>query len=731
MHFLFLPRWPLALLLLLLSIFIFIRDRKSKANVAFSLVCFSASVWLLFYSIAAFCTSISEAYFWYRIGYIGVIFIAIAHFHFTTTFLKISSLNWLITLNYFVGFIMFFLLYYTRLLIDGLHTYPWGYYPKAGVLHPAFLSFFMGLVNAASGQTIYAFIKSWKTAPQAHLQQLKYILLAFSIFAFASMDFIPNYGFNIFPLGYIPASLFLIIIFYSIVRYRLMDISIVITRTGIFVAVYSVVLGIPFAIAFGLQEFLFKFFAENWWIIPLVCSTVLATVGPFVYLFIQKKTEDKLFKEQRRYQATLRQASYGMGRVKDLKRLVNLIVHIVSRTVGLQHTIIYLNDPISKRYLLGAYKSKDIRFQPLKRVDYDSALVEYLLEKKVPIVYEEIRQITANYGEKGLARLEKELKEFSAEVLVPSFVDEKLLAIIMLGKKLNQRNYTDDDLSVFSILANQAALAIENAQFYEDIKKTHEQLFRAEKMATIGTMADGLSHQINNRFHALGFIAGDALDSIKIKKDLATTTELKELFVDVEHALTRIQENVGQGGEIVQGLLKYTRKGEQGFHPIDLDKLITASVEMTQFKIKPGELMIVREYPADLPKIKGNFTQLQEVFFNMIDNAYDAMMQRRHELKEPGFKATIKISASDHDGFIDILLEDNGIGIKEEDKEKLFTPFFTTKVSSQVGKKGTGLGLYVIQKLIEEYHNGKVRYESVYKRGTKAFLHLPKFEGKD
>ena len=321
-----------------------------------------------------------------------------------------------------------------------------------------------------------------------------------------------------------------------------------------------------------------------------------------------------------------------------------------------------------------------------------------------------------------MAQLEIALKELDAAVVVPSFVEEHLIAFLVLGKKTSNRIYSEDDIAVFSILANQAALAIENAQFYDEMKTTHQQLLRAEKMATIGTMADGLSHQINNRLHALGFIAGDALDTIKLKKSTSLPSDIKELLIDMEHAFTRIQDNVEQGGEVVRGLLKYTRKGEEGFVAVDLNKLLDASVEMTQFKIKAGEMIIIRDLKGDLPKIKGNFTQLQEVFFNIIDNAYDAMMQRKQELKEPDFKPQLKISAAHQNGTLNISFQDNGVGIKGEDKDKLFTPFFTTKLSS---KKGTGLGLYVIQKIIEENHGGKVAYESAFLQGTTAKISLP------
>ena len=123
-----------------------------------------------------------------------------------------------------------------------------------------------------------------------------------------------------------------------------MDVKLAFTRTGIFVAVYSLVLGIPFAIAFLGKEKLQFYFGDNWWLVPMVVLTILATVGPFIYLYIQKRAEEQLLKEQRRYQSTLSQASAGMGRIKDLKRLLELIVYIVTRAVRLDHSSVYIFD---------------------------------------------------------------------------------------------------------------------------------------------------------------------------------------------------------------------------------------------------------------------------------------------------------------------------------------------------------------------------------------------------
>jgi len=710
-------------LALFVGFFVFKKNKKSFTNLGCFLFSICIYVWLVSYSIAYSIPAVDLKSIWFKIGLTGVIFIVVTAYHFNISFIKKErSQSRFITGAYCIGLFFVCLLWGTRLFYDGLLSYPWGYYPKAGLLHPLYMVFLFSLVSWYLPQVLLYYLRLKKQHLMLEAQRTKYMLLASFIFTFAASDFIQNYGVAIFPVGTIFVTLYLIVVAYAIVRYRLMDISLAITRSGIFVAVYSLVLGIPYALAFSLRDRFLVILGDGWWLAPMGALTVLATAGPFIYLYIQKKTEERLFQEQMRYQSTLRQASSGMGRIKDLKRLVGLIVHIVTRTVRLEHCMVYLKSD-AKDFYLAASRSSKVRFHPLEGLDKSSPLIKKLVSENTAIVYDEIKQMTQDYGDHNLARVEKDMAELDGKLVVPSFADDEMIGVIVLGNKLSGKPFTNDDLNVFSILANQAALAIENAQFYEDMKKTHEQLFKAEKMATIGTMADGLSHQINNRLHALGFIAGDVLDTIKLKKDIPMSDEVKEIMVDIEHALNRVQENVHQGGEIVQGLLKYTRKGEDGFAEVNLDKLVDSAIEMTQFKIKPGEMTICRDYPMDLPHIKGNFTQLQEVLFNLIDNAYDAMMQRKTELKEEGYRPHITISAQYNSGkFMSLYVEDTGMGIKGEDEDKLFTPFFTTKASS---KKGTGLGLYVIQKLIEENHGGKVKYSSVYKQGTKVHVTLP------
>jgi len=567
------------------------------------------------------------------------------------------------------------------------------------------------------GVTIYAHIlmyRHYQSLSGLKRNQIKYIVLGTAIgFLGGSTNYPLWYGIPIPPIGNILVSVYVFLLAYSIIRYRLMDINLIITRAGIFICVYALVLGIPFYCAYSL----------GLWKYSLWLMMVLATTGPLIYLYIQKQAEKKLLEEQHQYQLTLQQASLGMGQIKELGRLLKLIVYIVTRAVAIKHCEIYLYHEDSKQFTLKASRGWLIRKnEQISVIASDSSLVIYLKETKESVVYDEIEKYVEDYKDKKFEEIEMVIKQLDGSLVVPSFMDQKLIAILVLGRKKSGKLYTPDDMAVFTILANQAGLAIENAQFYEKMNKTHQQLLKAEKMATVGTMADGLSHQINNRLHAMGFIAGDAIDTIKLKKKGKLSADMKELLDEIEHSLKRIEDNVKRGGEIVEGLLKYTRKGSEGFEAINFNALLDASLEMAQFKININEMKIVRNFNDSIPKIKGNFTQLQEVFFNIIDNAYDAMMQRKTELKEPDFKAQLEFSVNQKDHKLEILIQDNGMGVKPEDLEKLFTPFFTTKLSS---KKGTGLGLYVIRQVIEENHGGKVRFDTQYQKGSRTTILLP------
>jgi len=334
-----------SLLIILLGGLIYVKNKASITNKIFFFFTFCVFIWLLFYSMAYYLDDYVKSLFLFKVGYLGIIFIPTSWLHFTFLFIgKNGKFEKIITASfYFLSSVYFLINIFSDKFIVGLNNYSWGYYPKVNpLLHVPFLVYFISSFSISMTYSFLAFFKKSKTIPALQVNRIKYVFWATVIGSFAGSDFLPNYGISSLPLGFIFMITFVFITAFTVIKYRLLNISVVITRTGIFVAVYTIVLGFPFAIAFGLQQQLMNFFGAHWWVFPLISSTVLASLGPYIYAFIQRKAEDKLMEEQRQYQSTLRQASLGMGQIKDLKRLLNLIVHIVTRTVRLEHCEMYL-----------------------------------------------------------------------------------------------------------------------------------------------------------------------------------------------------------------------------------------------------------------------------------------------------------------------------------------------------------------------------------------------------
>ncbi len=636
-----------------------------------------------------------------KIGHMGIALIPAAFSHYYLFLLHKKKYRFFVAACYVVSAV-FIALLPTDLFISGVSDFSWGFYPRAGILHPFFLLYLFVAVLVDS----YLLVKKGRREKWRGLtgEQVKFLCISMLLYSLASTDFLVNYGVEFYPLGIFAIFASLCVSAYAIVRYRLMDIRVAVTSAGLFLFVYTLVLGGPLVLGyrFGL------------WKHATFIMFFLATVAPFIFLRLQRRVEEKLLREQRRYQSTLIQASSGMGRIRDLKKLLGLIVRIVTRAVRVEHSTVYVYSKQAQVYLLGGHLGRaGARVMP-DIVPLESILVTRLREGRVPLIAEEIAKQAEEEPSADLAGLLGEIASVHGKLVVPSLIENRLIGFLVLGDKLSRRHFTSDDISVFTILANQAALAIENALFYEDMQRTQEQLFKAEKMATIGIMADGLSHQINNRLHAMGFIAGDMMDTLSMKKDLFSAPELQGIAEEFRRGFARLEENVVHGRNIVQGLMKYTRQGEEGFGPCLLEEVVQSAWEMAQFKVKADRMKIVREIPSGL-KVRGNFTQLQEVFFNLIDNAYDAMMQRKDEFPQEGYAPLLTIRAEGDGASVILTVSDNGMGVKDTDREKLFTPFFTTKATS---RKGTGLGLYVIRKIVEENHGGRIEMTSRFGEGT-------------
>jgi len=716
-----------------LAIFVYLKGTRKPTNITYALYSLAISWWSSLEAFSIISHDEAAALFLWRLNHIGVIFITIFFVHFVVTLLDEPERlrkRRLILLSYLAGF-CFLALDTTGLLIrEVVPKFSFRHFINPG---PAYFLFFCIWVGWAVYGLALLF-KVYARSSGVRRNQLRYFCWSMLVaYAGGAPNFLPTFNIEIpilMPFGTYAIPAYAFFTAYAIVRYRLMDINLAFTRTAVFMAVYVLALGVPLLAALSLQPRLEQLLGPSWWVWLLIAYAALATAAHYANLYFQRFAENRLLAEQRRYQATLRRASDGMTRIRQLPRLLKLTAGILSRAVGLTHVSIYLQDGETKRYVQQVAKGKDGPSGGTS-LELDDPLIKYLLVHKNAIVLEEFHIQRQQTEDPGLREVEVSLRHLGAALIIPSFIHDQLLGFVIMGTKRSGQIYTDDDIKVLMTLANQAALAIENARFYEAEKERQAEMFHTAQLASLGTMAGSMSHQINNRFHAESIITG-TLRSVWNEADLSGVPDsIKQLVQKTIESLRKVEDDAIRGGDIAKTLLNFSKPGKM--ERIAFSEVVELAADLAQYRVKFDEIDYEPVLKNPLPPLNGNKNHLAEAFFNLIANAYDAIKKKEEEIKEghltllPGQKyrgkLAISVTTATQNGatWLQAVVHDNGIGIKAEDLPRLFIPFFTTKATAE---KGTGLGLYVIKRIVEN-HGGKIEVNSVSGEGTTFTILLP------
>ena len=250
-----------------------------------------------------------------------------------------------------------------------------------------------------------------------------------------------------------------------------------------------------------------------------------------------------------------------------------------------------------------------------------------------------------------------------------------------------------------------------------DTEKTQlgQQLIRATGLAEIGAMATGVAHEINN---PLQVMKSEHAMIEMILADLKESGELKpsESLTELEDSVNQIVLQINRCAKITQSVLKFGRQTEPHMQDIDLQSYIPEVTDMIAEKASVQGITIKQEVSADTPPVHGDPGQLQQVLLNLFNNAI-AAIEERHGFS--GGELVIDAGSKD-DKKVEIKVTDNGSGISQDNLEKIFSPFFTTK---PVGK-GTGLGLSVCFGIIESM-GGTIDVSSEQGVGTTFIVTLP------
>jgi len=695
MHFFALSGILACLFSLTFGIFSWVKGKKFF-NKLFAILNFAIAIWGLGAYKFSLSPTESQTLFWLRIGHVGAILIPPLFIHFIFEFLEVRKKKALI-LIYLTGAVFFISnitdwFGLTKIFIINLRYVFGSFYVDSppGLLYPFFVAYFLGVAIYAH----YIGLDCLRLSTGIRRMQLKYFLVASALaFGGGATAFLMVFRIDIYPYAHIAIALYPIIMTYAIFRYRLMDIRLALSRFATFSLVASLIFWLLVAVGHRMYN--------GWgaWLALVAMAVILTALGGYTYIFLQRKAEDRLFRNQRRYQHTLLHASEGMALIKDFDKLLKLIVLVLTRTIGVTWAGVYLLDAQKSAYVLRG-KRGEASGSIQQSIKADNPLVKKLLKEKTALVYDEIR--LQNYpATPELAEIEANMFDVQASIIVPSFAIDKLLGFTVLGNKLSKEIYTQEDINVFTVLANQAGIAIENIMFTDQLKQAQARLFEAEKLASLGRLGAGMAHDINNPVNIIRMkaetllLSGEARDA-KIKEGLEMTMKQCDRI-----------------GGMIDEILKYS-KAPNKIEVIDLNKLIDDSIHYVHLEQNMGKVTVYKKLDTATLQVEGNPGRLERVFSNLIRNAVESM---NHE-------GDLHIESKSSEKKAIVTIKDTGKGIDAEALSKIFEPFYSTR------SEGTGLGLFICSETIKN-HNGAIDVESEPGKGTTFTVKLPTHRRKD
>ncbi|OGC36959.1 hypothetical protein A2311_04835 [candidate division WOR-1 bacterium RIFOXYB2_FULL_48_7] len=653
---------------MVLGSIIFLQNPNSNINRAFSFIVLCIVVWTLVIFMYWEATGPVFAHWCSNIAYVSTSFIPAVFVYFTLIFpdrgKKISNLTAFVLIAPVVTNVFLAL---TGNIIQGTALGVSGYDLVPGKYYFVFTIYFVVYMSWAFANLLRtAFSKEGKGSTQSW-----YVFLAFllgSIFPIITNLILPMMNITILTRFGPSFTILLVgISAYAITKHNLMDISVIVSRT------VAELIAIVFnATLYGIIVWLYRGYISTMIDTPFLLITL--SFGLFVgqthhslRIFFQTSADKLILHGKYDYYKTIADVTTSIGEKIALKDILSILYQTFIETMEIANPRIYLPEnfselvSVSTRYV--AYDKKSLA--PYLSGDCpepDSRLIDEILKTKNII---------------------SDVPELDAAIIVPCFVEGRLIAFFALGPKLSEDIYTDEDLKLLKTLANQVAISLDHTRSYEKIRA---ELDRAEKaaehaqyLASLGTLTAGVAHEIRNpltvvRSQVEG-IADKARDIEYLKEfRQQALAQIDRITGIIERMLTLSQDKAGQAVEV-------------NINPL-IDSVLPA--------LNPVNTTVIRELQA-VPNIKGDPEEIRKMLVNLCQNALEAMRE------QPSGKLTIKTFPDG--GRVVIEITDTGKGVPKELKGKIFDPFFSTR------HEGAGLGLPIVYRIVRE-HGGEVSVHS-------------------
>ncbi|MBL7156728.1 MAG: GAF domain-containing protein [Candidatus Omnitrophica bacterium] len=688
-----------------MAIFLAIKGQGKKLNNIWTAYSLGVAIWAFGgLKLSTIHDNPNDAFLWWQLTYIGIIFLPTLFLHFVCTFLDIKR-RLLIILSYISCFIFLFYDLFSKNLFIGNVKFLFSQFywvnPPGPLLYLFIFASIYGLI-IYSHYELYAAYR--KTHDMRKRMQITYFFIGAALgWGGGFLCFLPCFGVYIYPFGNFGVFFYPLLMGYAIVRHQLMDIEVIIKKTLVFAGLLAAVSAMLVLPTLVIQEFISQSAGLGDRVAGLILSSILIIFSlRKIENFLINVTDKYLFQKKYDYKELLKTFTSEVLTVLDLNRLVKLTVNKLSDIIKLQSCGVFLLNEDKNEYNLMASQGIKEKNMVLK---IDNTLASFLARTKTCL------SVSAHIKEyKMPEKIIEDMNRLKLELAIPLATSQGgMMGILTLGKKKSDEEYTQDDMDILLPLARTLAIALSNAEMFEELGKTQAEAAQREKMAVIGTLSAGINHEICN---PLGIARGQCeVFILNMKDGLYKNKTPDELLEKAQKIMEKVIHETDRATAITKRLSSFA-KPSKGLvsHDIDIKEEIDEVLALVGYELKLDKIDIIKEIGENLSLISGDKKQLQEIFFNLLRNAAQAIKER----------GRIVIKARETGGKVFIDIEDTGHGIPEDKLGQIFNPFYTTKEPG----KGTGLGLFIVRQVVEK-NGGKISVKSKVGDGTVFTLEFP------
>ncbi|XZO01632.1 MAG: AAA family ATPase [Microcoleus sp.] len=446
----------------------------------------------------------------------------------------------------------------------------------------------------------------------------------------------------------------------------------------------------------------------------------------------------------------LLKASQAISEEIELNKLLTILLEIVIANAGASKCVLLLKQDTDLKVVALIEEGKSPQLLP-------SIPLELSEDVAISLVNNVKRTLSllvlADAGMNSQFAADSYIQKYQRKSILcsPIMNQKQLIGVLYLENNATVGAFTRDRVEVLNLICSQAAISLENARLYQaaqqalnDLQEAQLTIVQSEKMSALGNLVAGVAHEINN---PVGFLGGNIQPALNYINDLLglinlfqqeypnysaaiqeeiEAIDLEYIRQDLPKLVGSMREGVKRIKEISTSLRTFSRADTN--HPVacNIHDGIDSTIMILKHRLKANEtrpeIKVIKNY-GNLPQIECYAGQLNQVFMNLLSNAIDALEESNQGCKYTDItnEITVETELSEDKKQATIRIKDNGIGMNEAVREKVFDNLFTTK---SVGK-GTGLGLAIARQIVVEKHSGSIHVNSILREGTEFIIKLP------